>query len=171
MFTDKQLRALLGIITFIFLCFLGIKKNLYFIQSILTFASVSLVIVTTVFAILCNSNIPSELQSNPKYKCGNTTGWVKLTRDLQQYMHRLLKLIMLAFVALIFPSSYKETVSLPVISRYMEHKFPFSLDTILWYSDIVLWYSLLVCIFFLILRTRSLINISIYTIQCSIKKL
>ncbi len=26
MFTDKQIRALFGIITFIFLCFLGIKK-------------------------------------------------------------------------------------------------------------------------------------------------
>ncbi|WP_317992912.1 hypothetical protein [Bartonella gliris] len=170
MFTDKQLRALFGIITFIFLCFLGIKKNLDFIQSILTFASVSLVIVTTVFAILCNSNIPSELQSNPKYKCGNTTGWKILTRDLQQYMHRLLKLISLALVVLIFPSSYKETVSLSVISKYVEHKLSFSLDTVLWYSDIALWYSFLVCVLFLMLHTRSLINISIYTLQCSVKK-
>ncbi|EJF98620.1 hypothetical protein MEI_00190 [Bartonella vinsonii subsp. arupensis Pm136co] len=171
MFTDKQLRALLGIISFIFLCFLGIRKNIDVIQTILTFASVSLVIVTTVFAILCNSNIPFELHNNPKYKRGDTTGWVELTRDLQQYMHKLLKLIMLALVVLIFPNSYKETVSLPVISQYVEHKLSFSLDTILWYSDIALWYSLLVCIFFLILHTRSLINISIYTIQCSIKKL
>ncbi|WP_375643798.1 MULTISPECIES: hypothetical protein [unclassified Bartonella] len=171
MFTDKQLRALFGIITFIFLCFLGIKKNPYFIQSILTFASVSLVIVTTVFAILCNSKIPSELQSNPKYKRGNTTGWVKLTRDLQQYMHRLLKLISLALVVLIFPNSYKETVSLPFISKYVEYKLSFSLDNVLWYSDIALWYSFLVCVFFLMLRTRSLINISIYTLQCSVKKL
>ncbi len=46
MVTDKKLRALFGIITFIFLCFLGIKID--FIQSILTFASVSLVIITTV---------------------------------------------------------------------------------------------------------------------------
>ncbi len=30
MFTDKQLRALFGIITFIFLCFLGIKKSLLY---------------------------------------------------------------------------------------------------------------------------------------------
>ncbi|WP_375639657.1 MULTISPECIES: hypothetical protein [unclassified Bartonella] len=171
MFTDKQLRALFGIITFIFLCFLGIKKNPYFIQSILTFASVSLVIVTTVFAILCNSKIPSELQSNPKYKRGNTTGWVKLTRDLQQYMHRLLKLISLALVVLIFPSSYKETVSLPFISKYVEYKLSFSLDNVLWYSDIALWYSFLVCVLFLMLHTRSLINISIYTLQCSVKKL
>ncbi|WP_375623505.1 MULTISPECIES: hypothetical protein [unclassified Bartonella] len=170
MFTDKQLRALFGIITFIFLCFLGIKKNLYFIQSILTFASVSLVIVTTVFAILCNSHIPSELQNNPKYKRGNTTGWKILTRDLQQYMHRLLKLITLALVVLIFPSSYKETVSLLAISKYVEHKLSFSLDTVLWYSDIALWYSFLVCVLFLMLHTRSLINISIYTLQCSIKK-
>ncbi|WP_375649265.1 hypothetical protein [Bartonella sp. MU70NMGDW] len=170
MFTDKQLRALFGIITFIFLCFLGIKKNLYFIQNILTFASVSLVIVTTVFAILCNSHIPSELQSNPKYKCGNTTGWKILTRDLQQYMHRLLKLISLALVVLIFPNSYKETVSLPIISKYVEHKLSFSLDTVLWYSDIALWYSFLFCVLFLMLHTRSLINISIYTLQCSVKK-
>ncbi|SPU27061.1 Uncharacterised protein [Candidatus Bartonella washoeensis] len=28
MFTDKQIRALLGVTTFIFLCFLGIKKIL-----------------------------------------------------------------------------------------------------------------------------------------------
>ncbi|WP_375685477.1 hypothetical protein [Bartonella sp. TT110JLCBS] len=169
MLTDKQLRDLFGIIIFIFLCFLGIKKNLDFIQSILTFASVSLVIVTAVFAILCNSKIPSELQSNPKYKRGNTTGWKTLTRDLQQYMHKLLKLISLALVVLIFPSSYKETVSLPVISKYVEYKLSFSLDT-LWYSDIALWYSFLVCVLFLILHTRSLINISIYTLQCSVKK-
>ncbi|UTO29215.1 hypothetical protein [Bartonella harrusi] len=170
MFTDKQLRALLGVISFIFLCFLGIRKNIDFIQTILTFASVSLVIVTIVFAILCNSHIPYELQNNPKYKCGNTTGWQRLTRDLQQYMHRLLKLITLALVVLSFPNSYKETISLPVISQYVEHNFSFSLDSVLWYSDIALWYSLLVCVFFLILRTRSLINISIYTLQCSIKK-
>ncbi|SPU26571.1 Uncharacterised protein [Candidatus Bartonella washoeensis] len=125
MFTDKQIRALLGVTTFIFLCFLGIKKNLDFIQTILTFASVSLVIVTTVFAILCNSHIPSELQNNPKYKDDDTTGWVKLTRDLQQYMHSVLKLIMLAFIVLIFPSSYEETVSLSVVSQYVEHKLSF----------------------------------------------
>ncbi len=145
MFTDKQLRALFGIITFIFLCFLGIKKNPYFIQSILTFASVSLVIVTAVFAILCNSHIPFELQNNPKYKCGNTTGWVKLTRDLQQYMHRLLKLISLALVVLIFPSSYKETVSLPVISRYVEYKLSFPLGCctfVLRYCSLVFLFSL-----------------------------
>ncbi|WP_375646611.1 hypothetical protein [Bartonella sp. TT29SHDZB] len=169
MFTDKQLRALFGIITFIFLCFLGIKKNLDFIQSILTFASVSLVIVTTVFAILCNSHIPSELQSNPKYKDDDTTGWVKLTRDLQQYLHRLLKLISLALIVLIFPNSYKETVFLPVISKYVNYKLSFPLDTVLWYSDIALWYSFLVCVLFLMLHTRSLINISIYTLQCSVK--
>ncbi len=110
MFTDKQLRALFGIITFIFLCFLGIKKNPYFIQSILIFASFGLIIVTNIFVILCNSHIPFELQNNPKYKDDDTTGWVKLTRDLQQYLHRLLKLISLALVVLIFPSSYKETV-------------------------------------------------------------
>ncbi|WP_375652106.1 MULTISPECIES: hypothetical protein [unclassified Bartonella] len=170
MFTDKQLRALFGIITFIFLCFLGIKKNPYFIQSILTFASVSLVIVTAVFAILCSSHIPFELQNNPKYKRSNTTGWKTLTRDLQQYMHRLLNIIILALVVLIFPSGYKETVSLPIFSNYVEHKLSFSLDTILWYSDIALWYSFLVCVLFLMLHTRSLINISIYTLQCSVKK-
>ncbi|WP_375647781.1 MULTISPECIES: hypothetical protein [unclassified Bartonella] len=147
MFTDKQLRALFGIIIFIFLCFLGIKKNLYFIQSILTFASVSLVIVTTVFAILCNSNIPSELQNNPKYKCGNTTGWKILTRDLQQHMHRLLKLISLALVVLIFPNSY----------------------TVFWYLDIVLWYFFVVCSFFLMLHTRSLINMFIYALHFILK--
>lgn len=177
MFTDKQLRALFGIIAFIFLCFLGIKKNADFIQGILTFASVGLIIVTTVFAILCNSNIPAELQNNPKYKCGNTTGWVRLTCDLQQYMHRLLKLISLALVVLIFPSSCKETVSFPVVSRYMEHKFPFSLDTVMWYSDIAiwylniaLWYYFLCRVLFLMLYTRNLINISILALQCSIIK-
>ncbi len=132
MFTDKKRKALFGVIIFIFVCFSGIRKNLDFIQGILTFASISLVIVTTVFAILCNSNIPSELQNNPQYKCGNTTGWKSLTCELQQYMHSLLKLIILARVVLIFPSSYKETVSLPVISKYAEHKFSFSLDTVLW---------------------------------------
>ncbi|WP_375608395.1 MULTISPECIES: hypothetical protein [unclassified Bartonella] len=170
MFTDKQIRALFGIITFIFLCFLGIKKNPYFIQSILIFASFGLIIITNIFVILCNSHIPFELQNNPKYKDDDTTGWVKLTRDLQQYMHRLLNIIILALVVLIFPNSYKETVFLPVISRYVEHKLPFSLDTVLWYSDIALWYSFLFCILFLMLYTRSLINISIYTLQCSVKK-
>ncbi|WP_375627560.1 MULTISPECIES: hypothetical protein [unclassified Bartonella] len=169
MFTDKQLRALFGIITFIFLCFLGIKKNPYFIQSILIFASFGLIIITNIFVILCNSHIPFELQNNPKYKRGNTTGWKTLTRDLQQYMHRLLKLISLALVVLIFPNSYKETVSLPIFSKYVEYKLSFPLDTVLWYSDIALWYSFLVCVFFLMLRTRSLINISIYTLQCSVK--
>ncbi|WP_375702967.1 hypothetical protein, partial [Bartonella sp. AA131HXZ] len=138
---------------------------------ILIFASVSLVIVTAVFAILCNSHIPSELQSNPKYKDDDTTGWVKLTRDLQQYMHRLLNIIILALIVLIFPNSYKETVSLPVISKYVNYKLSFPLDTVLWYSDIALWYSFLVCVLFLMLHTRSLINISIYTLQCSVKKL
>ncbi|WP_375631043.1 MULTISPECIES: hypothetical protein [unclassified Bartonella] len=178
MFTDKKRKALFGVIMFIFVCFLGIRKNLDFIQGILTFASISLVIVTTVFAILCNSNIPSELQNNPQYKCGNTTGWKTLTCELHQYMHSLLKLIILALVVLIFPSSYKETVSLPVISKYVEHKFSFSLDTVLWYldialgySNIIIWYFFLVCVFFLMLRTRSLINISIYTLQCSIKEI
>ncbi|WP_375706108.1 hypothetical protein [Bartonella sp. AA2SXKL] len=170
MFTDKQLRALFGIITFIFLCFLGIKKNPYFIQSILTFASVSLVIVTAVFAILCNSHIPFELQNNPKYKRGNTTGWKTLTRDLQQYMHRLLKLISLALVVLIFPNSYKETVSLPVTSKHVEHQFSFSLDTVFGYLDIVLWYYFLCCVLFLMFRTRNLINISIYILQSCTKK-
>ncbi|WP_375618711.1 MULTISPECIES: hypothetical protein [unclassified Bartonella] len=170
MFTDKKRKALFGVIIFIFVCFLGIRKNLDFIQGILTFASISLVIVTTVFAILCNSNIPSELQSNAKYKDDDTTGWVKLTRDLQQYLHRLLKLISLALVVLIFPNSYKETVSLPVISRYVEYKLSFPLGYCIWYSDIALWYSFLVCVLFLMLLTRSLINISIYTLQCSVKK-
>ncbi|WP_156851723.1 hypothetical protein [Bartonella refiksaydamii] len=170
MFTDKQLRALFGIMIFIFLCFLGIKKNPYFIQNILIFASFGLIIITNIFVILCNSHIPSELQSNPKYKRGNTTGWVMLTRDLQQYMHKLLKLIILALVVLIFPSSNKETVSVPIISKYVEHQFSFPLDNVLWYSDIALWYSFLVCVLFLMLRTRSLINVSIYTLQCSIKK-
>ncbi|KEC57485.1 hypothetical protein [Bartonella rochalimae] len=166
-----------GIITFIFLCFSGITKNLEFIQGVLIFVSVGLIIVTTIFAILCNSNIPSELQNNPKYKDDGTTGWVKLTCDLQQYMHRLLNIIILALIALIFPNSYKDTVSLPVISRYVEHKFPFSLDTVLWYSDIalwylniVLWYYFLCRVLFLMLYTRSLINISILTLQSSIIK-
>ncbi|WP_375676449.1 MULTISPECIES: hypothetical protein [unclassified Bartonella] len=171
MFTDKQLRALFGIIIFIFLCFLGIKKNPYFIQGILIFASFGLIIITNIFVILCNSHIPFELQNNPKYKDDDTTGWKILTRDLQQYLHRLLKLISLALVVLIFPNSYKETVSLPFISKYVEYKLSFPLDTVLWYSDIALWYSFLVCVFFLMLRTRSLINISIYTLQCSVKKL
>ncbi len=48
MFTDKQLRALFGIIVFIFLCFSGIKKNTDFIQGILTFASLDALI-----GILC----------------------------------------------------------------------------------------------------------------------
>ncbi len=134
------------------------------------FASFGLIIITNIFVILCNSHIPFELQNNPKYKDDDTTGWVKLTRDLQQYLHRFLKIIILALVVLIFPSSYKETVSLSVISNYVEHKLSFSLDTVLWYSDIALWYSFLVCVLFLMLHTRSLINISIYTLQCSVKK-
>ncbi|WP_375693645.1 hypothetical protein [Bartonella sp. AP122HLJHH] len=148
MFTDKQLRALFGIIIFIFLCFLEIKKNPYFIQSILIFASFGLIIITNIFVILCNSHIPFELQNNPKYKDDDTTGWKILTRDLQQYMHRLLKLISLALVVLIFPNSY----------------------TVFWYLDIVFWYFFLVYSFFLMLHTRSLINMSIYAIQSSIKK-
>ncbi|WP_375607474.1 hypothetical protein [Bartonella sp. AC142YNZD] len=148
MFTDKQLRALFGIITFIFLCFLGIKKNPYFIQSILIFASFGLIIITNIFVILCNSHIPFELQNNPKYKHDDTTGWKILTRDLQHYMHRLLKLISLALVVLIFPNSY----------------------TVFWYLDIVFWYFFLVYSFFLMLHTRSLINMSIYAIQSSLKK-
>ncbi|WP_039761183.1 hypothetical protein [Bartonella queenslandensis] len=170
MFTDRQLRALFGVIIFIILCFLGIKKNYDFIQGILIFASVSLVTVTTIFAILCNSHIPFELQNNPKYKHGNTTGWKILTRDLQQYMHGILKLIILAFVVLIFPNSYKETVFFSIISKYLKYELPLSLDTVFWYSDIVIWYFFLVSSFFLMLRTRSLINISIYAIQSSIKK-
>lgn len=83
MFTDKQIRTLFGIITFIVLCFLDIKKNYDFIQGILIFASVALVIVTTIFAILCNSHISSELHYNPKYKHGDTTGWEVLIHDLQ----------------------------------------------------------------------------------------
>ncbi|WP_019220286.1 hypothetical protein [Bartonella florencae] len=169
MFTDKQLRALFGIIIFIFLYFLEIKKNPYFIQSILIFASFGLIIITNIFVILCNSHIPSELHYNPKYKHGNTTGWMRLTRDLQQYMHRLLKIIILALIVLIFPNGYKETVSLPVISKYVEHKFSFSLDTVFGYLDIVLWYYFLFCVLFLMFRTRSLINISIYTLQSSVK--
>ncbi|WP_273760750.1 hypothetical protein [Bartonella sp. ML70XJBT.G] len=176
MFTGKQLKALFGTIIFIFLCFSGIRKNLDFIQGILTFASVSLIIVTTLFAILCNSNIPSELHYNPKYKHGDTTGWERLTGDLRQYMHRLLKIIILALIVLIFPNSYKETVSLPVISKYVEHNFSFSLDIALLYSDIalcylniILWYYFLVCVLFLMLRTRSLINMSIYALQSSTK--
>ncbi|KEC57036.1 hypothetical protein O99_00458 [Bartonella rochalimae ATCC BAA-1498] len=112
------------------------------------FAFLGLIIVTTIFAILCNSHIPFELQHNPKYKVDDTTGWVKLTLDLKQYMHQLLNIIILALVVLIFPNSYKETVSLPVISSYVEHKLPFSLDTVLWYSDIALWYYFLVCVLF-----------------------
>ncbi|WP_375645009.1 hypothetical protein [Bartonella sp. MR100HLJHH] len=144
MFTDKQLRALFGIIIFIFLCFLGIKKNPYFIQSILIFASFGLIIITNIFVILCNSHIPFELQNNPKYKKDDdTTGWKILTRDLQQYMHRLLKLISLALVVLIFPNSY----------------------TVFWYLDIVIWYFFLIYSFFLMLHTRSLINMSIYALH------
>ncbi|WP_375624538.1 hypothetical protein [Bartonella sp. TT119HLJHH] len=148
MFTDKQLRAFFGIIIFIFLCFLGIKKNPYFIQGILIFASFGLIIITNIFVLLCNSHIPFELQNNPKYKDDDTTGWKILTRDLQQYLHRLLKLISLALVVLIFPNSY----------------------TVFWYLDIVIWYFFLVYSFFLMLHTRSLINMSIYAIQSSIKK-
>ncbi|WP_375646628.1 MULTISPECIES: hypothetical protein [unclassified Bartonella] len=170
MFTDKQIRALFGIITFIFLCFLGIKKNPYFIQSILIFASFGLIIITNIFVILCNSHIPFELQNNPKYKDDDTTGWVKLTRDLQQYMHRLLNIIILALVVLIFPNSYKETVSLPVTSKHVEHQFSFSLDTVFGYLDIVLWYYFLCCVLFLMFRTRNLINISIYILQSCTKK-
>ncbi|WP_375635674.1 MULTISPECIES: hypothetical protein [unclassified Bartonella] len=144
MFTDKQLRALFGIIIFIFLCFLGIKKNPYFIQGILIFASFGLIIITNIFVILCNSHIPFELQNNPKYKKDDdTTGWKILTRDLQQYMHRLLKLISLALVVLIFPNSY----------------------TVFWYLDIVIWYFFLIYSFFLMLHTRSLINMSIYALH------
>ncbi|WP_375696575.1 hypothetical protein [Bartonella sp. AP331QHHD] len=143
MFTDKQLRALFGIIIFIFLYFLGIKKNPYFIQGILIFASFGLIIITNIFVILCNSHIPFELQNNPKYKDDDTTGWKILTRDLQQYLHRLLKLISLALVVLIFPNSY----------------------TVFWYLDIVFWYFFLVYSFFLMLHTRSLINMSIYALH------
>ncbi|WP_375621777.1 hypothetical protein [Bartonella sp. AA97HXZ] len=143
MFTDKQLRALFGIIIFIFLCFLEIKKNPYFIQGILIFASFGLIIITNIFVILCNSHIPFELQNNPKYKDDDTTGWKILTRDLQQYLHRLLKLISLALVVLIFPNSY----------------------TVFWYLDIVFWYFFLVYSFFLMLHTRSLINMSIYALH------
>ncbi len=148
MFTDKQRKAFYSVIIFTLVCFSRIRKNLDFIQGILTFTSISLVIVTTVFAIFCNSNIPSESQNNPQHKCGNTTGWKRLTCELQKYMHSLLKLIILALVVLIFPSSYKETVSLPVISKYAEHKFSFSLDTVLWYLDIALWYSNIILWYF-----------------------
>ncbi|WP_375685522.1 hypothetical protein [Bartonella sp. TT110JLCBS] len=147
MFTDKQLRALFGIIIFIFLCFLGIKKNPYFIQGILIFASFGLIIITNIFVLLCNSHIPFELQNNPKYKDDDTTGWKILTRDLQQYLHRLLKLISLALVVLIFPNSY----------------------TVFWYLDIVIWYFFLVYSFFLMLHTRSLINMSIYALHFILK--
>ncbi|WP_208442292.1 hypothetical protein [Bartonella raoultii] len=170
MFTDKQIKTLFGIITFIFLYFLEIKKNPYFIQSILIFASFGLIIVTNIFIILCNSHIPFELQNNPKYKHNDTTGWVILTHDLQQYMHKLLKIIILALVVLIFPNSYEETVSLPVTSKHMEHQFSFSLDTVFGYLDIVLWYYFLCCVLLLMFRTHNLINISIYTLQSCSKK-
>ncbi|WP_455475004.1 hypothetical protein [Bartonella sp. B30(2025)] len=138
----------IGFIALIALSFLEIEKNTDFIQGVLTFASIFLVIVTILCAILCNSKLPSKLHFDPEYQYENTTSWNIITSDLHLYMHQLFRLIVLALVTLIF--SYSPKTDISFLSAFGDEAH-FSANTLL-------WHILLVFVVYVMARTYRLID-------------
>ncbi len=141
---------------FMSLFFFKLEKNIDFIQGILIFSSIALGMVTTAFAILCSSKLPSKLHFDPEYQYKYTTSWNIITSGLRLYMHQLVSLIVLALVTLVFPCGLKTDISFSIVLGY---DIPFSINAILFYiSNTLLWYVLLLFAAYIMKRTYQLID-------------
>ncbi|WP_455482528.1 hypothetical protein V4P56_02675 [Bartonella sp. B35(2025)] len=156
MFTMKKTKILsfsFWLMVFVSSFFFVSEKNTDFIQGVLTFASIALGMVTTAFAVLSNSKLPSKLHFDSEYQYEHTTSWNIITSHLRQYMRQLASLIILALVTLTFPCSLKTDISFSVV---LGDEIFFSVNDGLFYiSNTLLWHIFLIFAAYIMSRTYS----------------
>ncbi|MEL6094098.1 hypothetical protein [Bartonella schoenbuchensis] len=95
-------------IGFAVLQFLQIEKNTEFIQAVLMFSSLAILITMIFMGAFFNSKLASELYHNPKHQHEKTTDLNIATDYLQRYLHRFLHIAVMAFLLLLFQNINRE---------------------------------------------------------------
>ncbi|WP_208541296.1 hypothetical protein [Bartonella capreoli] len=124
-------------IGFAVLQFLQIEKNTEFIQAVLMFSSLAILITMIFMAAFFNSKLASELYHNPKHQYEKTTDLNIVTDYLQKYLHNFLHIAVIALLLLIFPNNLKQEVVLPFFSWDSKWEFHFYWDVLLWYFFVI----------------------------------
>ncbi|ENN93811.1 hypothetical protein [Bartonella bovis] len=119
---------------FAILQFLQIEKNTEFIQAVLMFSSLAILITMVFMTAFFNSRLASELYHNPKHQHEKTTDLNIVTDYLQKYLYNFLHMVVMALLLLIFPSNLKQDIVLPFDSKW---EFYFYWDALLWYFFLI----------------------------------
>ncbi|ENN93717.1 hypothetical protein [Bartonella bovis] len=95
-------------IGFAVLQFLQIEKNTEFIQAVLIFSSLAILVTMVFMTAFFNSRLASELYHNPKHQYEKTTDLNIVTDYLQKYLYNFLHMVVMALLLLIFQNVNRE---------------------------------------------------------------
>ncbi|WP_146023828.1 hypothetical protein [Bartonella bovis] len=145
----KKIRIVaIYIIGFAVLQFLQIEKNTEFIQAVLMFSSLAILVTMTFMASFFKSRASSELHHSPEHQHKTTTDLNIVTAYLRKYLYNFLHIVFIALLLLIFPSNLKQEVVLPWDSKWEFH----------FYWDVLLWYFFLIFVSNIIFQMYGFIN-------------
>ncbi|OPB29538.1 hypothetical protein BWD121_005580 [Bartonella sp. WD12.1] len=128
--------------------FLQIEKSIEFIQAVLIFSSLAIVITMIFMTAFFNSKLASELYHNPKHQYEKTTDLNTVTVYLRKYLYSFLNIVFIALLLLLFPTNLRQDIVLPFDSKW---EFYF-------YWDVLLWYFFLIFVCTICLQMRGFIN-------------
>ncbi|ENN91119.1 putative membrane protein [Bartonella bovis 91-4] len=136
---------------FAVLQFLQIEKNTEFIQAVLIFSSLAILVTMVFIAAFFRSRVSSELHHNPQHQHKTTTDLNILTVYLREYLYSFLHIVFIALLLLLLPSNLRQDIVLPFFSWDSKWEFHF-------YWDVLLWYFFLIFVSDIALQMRGFIN-------------
>ncbi|WP_102830730.1 hypothetical protein [Bartonella bovis] len=93
---------------FAVLQFLQIEKNTEFIQAVLIFSLLAILVTMVFMTAFFNSRLASELYHNPKHQYEKTTDLNIVTDYLQKYLYNFLHMVVMVLLLLIFQNVNRE---------------------------------------------------------------
>ncbi|ENN93224.1 hypothetical protein [Bartonella bovis] len=124
-------------IGFAVLQFLQIEKNTEFIQAVLMFSSLAILVTMVFMASFFKSRASSKLHHSPEHQHKTTTDLNIVTAYLRKYLYNFLHIVFIALLLLLFPSNLKQEVVLPFFSWDSKWEFQFCWDVLLWYFFLI----------------------------------
>ncbi|OPB29815.1 hypothetical protein BWD121_008460 [Bartonella sp. WD12.1] len=148
----KKIRTVvIYIIGFAILQFLQIEKNTEFIQAVLMFSSLAILVTMIFMAFFFRSRVSSEFHHSPEHQHKTTTDLNIVTVYLRKYLYSFLNIVFIALLLLLFPSNLRQDIVLPFFSWDSKWEFHF-------YWDVLLWYFFLIFVCTICLQMRGFIN-------------
>ncbi|AQX19676.1 hypothetical protein [Bartonella sp. WD16.2] len=136
------------IIGFAVLQFLQIEKSIEFIQAVLMFSSLAILVTMIFMAFFFRSRVSSEFHHSPEHQHKTTTDLNIVTVYLRKYLYSFLNIVFIALLLLLFPTNLRQDIVLPFDSKW---EFYF-------YWDVLLWYFFLIFVCTICLQMRGFIN-------------